>query len=96
MDQHLFLPEGSVSDTKGQGTWQTSAELARAYDAQTREIAEAIGAAVINAQAGLNWLGAQPRDLEEVRRVLNCIARDGKRAGEMVVQLRSLMNGWNS
>ena len=63
---------------------QTSAEFVRNYSA----IVDALTATIVNAQAGLNWLSAQPPDLEEVRRALNTIADDGKRAGEIVVRLR--------
>jgi hypothetical protein len=100
-DQHLFRPEGSVSDAKGQVPLQTSAEFVRTYNAQAHEIVDAITAAVTNAEAGLNWLRAEPPDLEEVQQALNGIASDGKRAAEIVVRLRALMNkvahsGWSS
>jgi hypothetical protein len=62
------------------------------YNAQAHEIVDAMLAAVINAQAGLNWLRAEPPDLEEVRQVLNGIVSEGKRAAEIVVRLRALMN----
>jgi hypothetical protein len=73
---------------------QTSAEFVRTYNAQAHEIVDAITAAVTNAEAGLNWLRAEPPDLEEVRQALNGIASDGKRAAEIVVLLRALMNRW--
>ena len=38
----------------------------RTYDAQVHEMADAIAATVTNAQVGLNWLRAQPLNLEEV------------------------------
>jgi malonyl CoA-acyl carrier protein transacylase len=91
-DQHLFRPEGCVSDAKGQVPLQTAAELVRAYNAQAHEIVDAITAAVTNAEAGLNWLRAETPDLEEVRQALNGIASDGKRAAEIVVRLRALVN----
>jgi hypothetical protein len=91
-DQHLFWPEGSVSDAKGQVPLQTSAEFVRTYNAEAHEIVDAITAAVTNAEAGLNWLRAEPPDLEAVRQALNGIAGDGKRAAEIVVRLRALMN----
>jgi hypothetical protein len=91
-NQHLFRPEESMSDVNAKVPPQISAEVLRTYDAQTHEIFDAIAATVINAQAGLNWLRAQPVDLEEVRRALNSVAKDGKRAGESVVGLRALMN----
>ena len=94
MVQHLLRPEGIVSDAKGQVPVQTSAEFVRTYNAQAHEIVDAITAAVTNAEAGLNWLRAEPPDLEEVRQALNGIASDGKRAAEIVVLLRALMNRW--
>jgi len=87
--QHLFRPEGIVSDAKGQV--QASAEFVRTYNAQAHEIVDAITAAVTRAQAGLNWLRAEPPDLEEVRQVLNFIASDGKRAAEIVIRLQALI-----
>ena len=61
--QHLFRPEGIVSDTEGQVPLQTSAEFVRMHNAQAREIVDAITAAVTRAQAGLNWLRAEPPNL---------------------------------
>jgi hypothetical protein len=92
--QHLFRPEGIVSDAKGQAPLvasQTSAEFVRTYNAQAHEIVDAITAAVTSAQAGLNWLRAEPPDLEEVRQVFNFIASDGKRAAEIVIRLQALI-----
>ena len=99
-DLLLFRSERRVSNAKGQVPLQTSAEFARSFKAQA-EIVDAITAVVTNAQAGLNWLGAERPDLEEVRQVLNGIVSDGKRAAEIVVRLRALMNkvahdGWSS
>jgi hypothetical protein len=88
----LFRLEGSVSDAKGQVPLQTSAEFVRTCNAQAHEIVDAITAAITNAEAGLNWLRAEPPDMEEVRQALNGIASDGKRAAEIVVRLRALMN----
>jgi hypothetical protein len=84
--------EGSVSDAKGQVPLQTSAEFVRTYNAQAHEIVDAITGAVTNAEAGLNWLSAEPPDLEGVRLALNGIASDGKRVAELVVRFRALMN----
>jgi hypothetical protein len=100
-DQPCFRPEGSVSYAKGQVPLQTSPEFVRTYHAQAHEITDAIAAAVINAQAGLIWLSAQPLDLEQVRKALNSIVSDGQRACEIVVRLRALMNegarsGWGT
>jgi hypothetical protein len=69
-----FPPEASASDPKSQVSLQTSAELERTYNVQVHEIVDAIAAAAINAQAGLNWLRAEPPDLERVRQALHGIA----------------------
>ena len=61
------------------------------YEAHAHEIVDAITAAVTRAQAGLNWLRAEPPDLEEVRQLLNFIASDGKRAAEIVIRLQALI-----
>jgi hypothetical protein len=87
----LVRPEGILSDAKSQVPLQTSAKFERTYNAQAHEIVDAMTAAVTNAQAGLNWLRAEPPDLEEVRQVLNLIARDGKRAAEIVIRLHALI-----
>jgi hypothetical protein len=81
-----------VSDAKDHVPLSTSVEFVRAYHAQVHEMTDAIAAAVTNAQTGLNWLSAQPLDLDEVRKALNRIVKDGKRACEMVVRLRALVN----
>ena len=67
-------------------------EFVRTYHAQAHEITDAITAVVINAQAGLQLLRAQSPDLEVVRQVLDNIANDGERAGDIVVRTRALMN----
>jgi hypothetical protein len=56
--------------------------------AQVHKMADAIAPSVTNVHTGLNWLRAQPLDLEEVRRLLTSIANDVRRAGEIVVRLR--------
>jgi hypothetical protein len=66
---------------------EASAELVRTYSV----LVNAITANALNAKAGFEWLGAEPPNLEEVRRSLNSIANDGNRAGEVIVRLRSLM-----
>ena len=68
-----------------------AAEFARTCNAQAHKAIDAIAAAVNNAQAGLNWLRAQPLDQEKVRDSLNSIVNNGKRACEIVVGLRALM-----
>lgn len=91
MVQQLSGRREIVNDAKGQVPLQASVEFERTYNAQAHEIVDAMTAAVTNAQAGLNWLRAEPPDLEEVRQVLNLIARDGKRAAEIVIRLHALI-----
>ena len=92
-DQHFFTSERSVSDAKGQVPSQTSrVEFVRTCNVQAHRAVDAIAAAVTSAEAGLNWLRAEPPDLEEVRQALDIIATAGQRAAETVVRLRGLMN----
>jgi PAS domain S-box-containing protein len=79
---------------------EVQAELAHASRVATmgqlmasiaHEVRQPIAAVVTNAQAGLNWLGAQPPDLEEVRQTLGCIVRDGMRAGDVIGRIRALV-----
>jgi hypothetical protein len=79
--------EETMTGTNGGPPLEASAELVRTYSA----IINAMTANVLNAQAGFEWLSAQPPNLEEARRSLNRIANDAKRAGEVIVRLRSLM-----
>jgi hypothetical protein len=71
---------------------ETDRSRLRTLEAQTHDLLDAISATAINAQAGLNWLSAQPLDLEELRRALESIAKDCRRAGKVTVQLQALMN----
>ena len=91
-DQHAFRFEEKVSAARGEVPLQTLEESARPFDAQAHELIDAIAAMVLSAQAGLRWLRIQPPDLEELRQTLSSIATDGKRACELVVRLRSVVN----
>jgi PAS domain S-box-containing protein len=55
------------------------------------EVNQPIAATVTNAQAALHWLGAQPPDLEETRRALSRIVKDGTRAGDVIGRIRALV-----
>jgi hypothetical protein len=79
--------EESVTEKDRRASLQTSAELIRTYGA----IVDAITATAIDTQAGLDWLGAQPPDLKEVRRSLINISNNSKRAGEIIVRFRMLL-----
>jgi hypothetical protein len=85
------MPNGNGERREGPSAIATSAEFVRIYNAQAHEIVDAITAAVTRAQAGLNWLRAEPPDLEEVRQMLNFIVSDGKRAAEIVIRLQALI-----
>jgi hypothetical protein len=62
----------------------------RTYHAQTPKMVDAIAAALLGARAGLNWLRADPPDLEEVRQALDDIVSAGQQAAEIVDRLRAL------
>jgi C4-dicarboxylate-specific signal transduction histidine kinase len=55
------------------------------------EINQPISAVVMNAEAALRLLLAQPTDTEAVRRLLACIVKDGMRTGDIVDRTRALI-----
>jgi C4-dicarboxylate-specific signal transduction histidine kinase len=55
------------------------------------EINQPIAAVVINAEAALRWADMAPPELQEVRQALNRVARDGRRAGEVISGIRALI-----
>jgi hypothetical protein len=55
------------------------------------EINQPISALVLNAEAALQLLGAQPTNTEAVRRLLACIVKDGLRTGDIVRRTRALI-----
>jgi PAS domain S-box-containing protein len=55
------------------------------------EVKQPIAAAVTSAQTALRWLEAQPPELGEVREALSRTVRAGKRAGDVVGQIRALV-----
>ena len=55
------------------------------------EVNQPIAATVLNAQAALRWLGAQPPNLNEVRRSLGQITDNSKRAGDVIGRIRALI-----
>ena len=54
------------------------------------EINQPLTAVIVNAGAGLRWLGAEPPNLEEVRHMLERIKKDGTRAGDVIGRIRAL------
>jgi len=57
----------------------------------THEIKQPVAANVINAQAGLHWLSAQPPDLENARLTFDRISKDATRASEVANRIRGLV-----
>jgi PAS domain S-box-containing protein len=55
------------------------------------EVNQPIAAAILNAEAGLRWLGAQPPNLEQVRSALGLIVEDATRAGNVIGGIRALI-----
>jgi signal transduction histidine kinase len=55
------------------------------------EVSQPIAGVVTNADAALRWLAGQPPDLEEIRQALDDIVNDGKRAGQILSRIRSLV-----
>ena len=59
--------------------------------ASIAEINQPISAVVMNAEAALRLLLAQPTDTEAVRRLLACVVKDGMRTGDIVDRTRALI-----
>jgi C4-dicarboxylate-specific signal transduction histidine kinase len=55
------------------------------------EINQPVSAVVMNAEAALLLLLAQPTDTEAVRRILACIVKDGMRTGDIVNRTLALI-----
>jgi C4-dicarboxylate-specific signal transduction histidine kinase len=87
-----------VSDKEPQ-RHETETELASAnraaflgqLSASIGEINQPISAVVMNAEAALRLLIAQPTDTEAIRRLLACIVEDGMRTGEIVQRAGALV-----
>src|SRR5437016_12160749 len=52
------------------------------------EINQPLAGVVTSANAGLNWLAANPPNLSKTREALERIQRDGTRGGEVLAQIR--------
>jgi C4-dicarboxylate-specific signal transduction histidine kinase len=65
--------------------------LLEQLSASIGEINQPISAVLMNAEAALRLLVAQPTDTEAVRRLLACIIRDGMRTGDIVSRSRALI-----
>jgi hypothetical protein len=60
--------------------------------ASIAEINQPISAVVMNAEATLRLLLAQPTDTDAALRLLACIIKDGMRTGDIVNRTRTLFN----
>jgi len=56
----------------------------------SHELKQPISAAVLDAQASLRWLNRDQPDLDEARRAIVAIVKDGRRAADIIDRLRSL------
>ncbi|HEX3440096.1 MAG TPA: ATP-binding protein [Pseudolabrys sp.] len=55
------------------------------------EVTQPIAATVVNAEAASRWLAASPPNFARAQRALDAIVYDGKRAGEILSRIRSLV-----
>jgi PAS domain S-box-containing protein len=65
--------------------------LGQLATAIAHEISQPLSAVVNGGMAGLNWLGHSPPNLEEARDSFEEILRQGRRAGEVLNQIRNLV-----
>jgi len=56
----------------------------------SHEVNQPLAAVVTNADACAVWLSSEPPNLEEVRAAVDCIAREGTRASDVVRRIRSM------
>jgi PAS domain S-box-containing protein len=66
----------------------TMGELAASI---AHEINQPLAGVVTSANAGLNWLAANPPNLAKTRETLERILRDGTRGGEVLARIRALL-----
>jgi C4-dicarboxylate-specific signal transduction histidine kinase len=93
------MPFGSGYTTSIRRWAMSQTELASAnrvalleqLTASIGEINQPVSAVVMNAEAALRLLLAQPTDTEAVRRLLACIVKDGMRTGDIVHRIRALI-----
>jgi C4-dicarboxylate-specific signal transduction histidine kinase len=97
-NEALHAESGERKQTQ-EALWQAQADLTRANRVSSmgeltaslaHEIKQPIAAAITNANTCLRWLSRDQPDLEEVRAAASRIVQDGRRAGEIVNQVRLL------
>jgi C4-dicarboxylate-specific signal transduction histidine kinase len=76
-----------------QAEWVPASRVANLeqLSASIGEINQPISALVMNAEAALQVLRAQPTNTGAVRRLLACIVKDGLRTGDIVRRTRALI-----
>ena len=83
--------EKAVSDARAQLAHITRVTALGELTASiAHEVNQPIAATVINGNATLRWLAADPPNLEEARTTLDRIVKDAARAGEIVGRVRTL------
>jgi PAS domain S-box-containing protein len=55
------------------------------------EVNQPLAGVITSANAGLNWLAANPPNLSKAREALERVRRDGTRAGEVIARIRGLL-----
>lgn len=83
----IDLSERSANNAKVQ--MPTASPSEPVPDMKIHETIDALSAVLLNAEAGLNWLGAETPNLERALKALNNIAGDARRVAEMVQGLRT-------
>ena|ERR1700742_631712 len=83
----IDLSERSANNAKVQMPTPSPSEPVS--DMKIHEAIDALSAVLLNAQAGLHWLGAETPNLERALKAFNNIAGDAMRVAEMVQRLRT-------
>ena len=89
-------------ETEKEATYEARSQLAHVARVTTlggmtaniaHEVNQPLTAVLINGNACLHWLDAEPPDLNEARKNITNIVRDTNRASKIVVQVRDLTKG---
>jgi PAS domain S-box-containing protein len=65
--------------------------VAELWGALAHELHQPLAAILTNAQAGQRFLSHRPPDLEQIGEILDAIADDDRRAGDIIARLRALL-----
>jgi C4-dicarboxylate-specific signal transduction histidine kinase len=95
------LMDVTAAKQAGEELHKTQAELAHVARVTTlgeltasiaHEVNQPLAAVVTNAEACLRWLGREAPNLDEARRAVEWIVKDGNRAAEVIRHIRALTN----